>query len=92
LISSDFGLRMYSPVLYASRKSRVSDQVGYSVPRISTKAEAPIHRPTTTQGLILSALSSSASKYLIRPAAEWKPSFFLFFAMNLGCSIAGFTI
>jgi len=34
---------------------------------------------TTYLGSILRAVSSSASKYLIRPAAEWKPSPFLFF-------------
>jgi hypothetical protein len=36
-----------------------------------------MQRPTTIQGLILRATSSSASKYLMRPAAEWNPSCFL---------------
>ena len=38
--------------------------------------------PMTVLGLTLSPLSSSVSKYLIRPAEDWKPVSF-FFAMVL---------
>lgn len=55
-----------------------NDYVGKSAVKIRTKADMLMHRPTTTQGLILRATSSSASKYLMRPAAEWNPSCFLF--------------
>jgi hypothetical protein len=40
----------------------------------------PMHMATTAHGGIFGDFSSSSSKYLMRPAAEWKPSPF-FFAM-----------
>jgi hypothetical protein len=51
--------------------------VGKSAVNMRTNADMLMQRPTTTQGLIFRATSSSASKYLIRPAAEWNPSCFL---------------
>ncbi len=43
----------------------------------------PIAIPMTVRGLILMPFSFSVSKYLMRPAEDWKPVSF-FFAMNRG--------
>ena len=59
---------------------------------IRTNTDTPMQRPTTIQGLTFRALSSSESKYLMRPAAEWKPSPFFFFAIALAAPIEGFSI
>jgi len=58
----------------------------------NTNTDTPMHKPTTTHGFIFRALSSSESKYLMRPAAEWKPSPFLFFAIALAALIERFSI
>ncbi len=55
-------------------------QMGATVLATSTMTMTAIARPMTVLGLILSPLSSSVSKYLIRPAEDWKPVSF-FFAM-----------
>ena len=39
--------------------------------------------PMTARGLILIPFSFSTSKYLMRPAEDWKPLSF-FFAMGMG--------
>ena len=63
--------------MWKGRKKTGRAHVGKSAVNMSTKADMLMQRPTTIQGLILRATSSSASKYLMRPAAEWNPSCFL---------------
>ena len=60
---------------------RREDHIGMNVFRRITTMIAPRARPMTMRGLSLSALSFSLSKYLIRPADDWKPPLFSFFAM-----------
>ena len=58
-------------------------QVGKSAEKNKTTTDKPTHNPMTTHGLIFNATSSSASKYLISPAAEWNPSdFFVLFGIR----------
>jgi hypothetical protein len=64
--------------MWKARKKAGDAHVGKSAVKTSTKTDMPMQRLTTIQGLILRATSSSASKYLMRPAAEWNPSCFLF--------------
>lgn len=42
----------------------------------------PTAMPMTVRGLILTPFSFSVSKYLMRPAEDWKPESF-FFGMSL---------
>ena len=72
---------MLSDVL--SRTASVLTYVGYSAPKNSTTTEVATQNATTYHGLTLRAFSSSESKYLINPAAEWNPSLFLFFGIGL---------
>lgn len=46
-------------------------------------AMRPIAIPMTVRGLTLMPFSFSVSKYLMRPAEDWKPESF-FFAMGHG--------
>ena len=60
-----------------------SNQSGTSVLSKITIAASPIAIPTTVLGPTLIPLSFSVSKYLIRPAEDWKPpSFFLAIAIS----------
>ncbi len=55
-----------------------SFQIGASVLARSTMTMTAIAIPMTVLGLTLSPLSSSVSKYLMRPAEDWKPVSFFF--------------
>ena len=58
-------------------------QVGQSQVATVTTTTEPTHMATTAHGGILGDFSSSSSKYLMRPAAEWKPSPFLLAMLSL---------
>ena len=56
---------------------------GKKICRMRTMAVNPMAIAMTVRGLSLTPLSFSVSKYLMRPAEDWKPESF-FFAMGCG--------
>lgn len=69
----------------------LTNQRGTSVLSKITTAASPIAIPTTVLGPTLIPLSFSVSKYLIRPAEDWKPPSF-FFAIRLSIELRYITL
>lgn len=53
--------------------------------RRMTTTMSPIAMPMTVRGLTLIPFSFSVSKYLMRPAEDWKPESFFFAIIRVIC-------